>query len=390
MMLTVKSMKRFSRSKALFPFDIQASLFDIRYSPSFDTFRHIQFALMGPWALSAGLWVLLVLTLWMPTALAQQENNHAQVKALGAIGMTVSDMDRSVDFYSKVLSFEKVSDSEVSGPDYEHLLGVFGLRIRVVRMQLGEESILLTQYLAPPDGRTIPVPSRSHDLWFEHIAIVVSDMDKAYERVHNHQVQHISPNPQTLPQSNVAAAGIKAFKFRDPDRHGLELLWFPPDKGLSKWHRQTGKLFLGIDHTAIAISDTEASLKFYQDLLGMTIMGSSLNIGMTQEYLDNLFGARVRVTAVAPPRDPPHIEFLQYETPPGGRPMPLDTKANDLWHWQTQLIVNDVEGLAKQLRKHKVRSVSEQVRTMPDVALEFKKGIMVLDPDGHAMLVIEK
>jgi len=32
-----------------------------------------------------------------------------------AVGMTVSDVDRSLDFYSKVLSFEKVSDVEVWG-----------------------------------------------------------------------------------------------------------------------------------------------------------------------------------------------------------------------------------------------------------------------------------
>ena len=37
------------------------------------------------------------------------------VEQVGAIGMTVSDMDASVDFYSKVLSFEKVSDVEVTG-----------------------------------------------------------------------------------------------------------------------------------------------------------------------------------------------------------------------------------------------------------------------------------
>jgi catechol 2,3-dioxygenase-like lactoylglutathione lyase family enzyme len=39
----------------------------------------------------------------------------------------------------------------------------------------------------------------------------------------------------------------------------------------------TGRLFLGIDHTAIVVSDTEASLKFYRDVLGMTVAGESEN-----------------------------------------------------------------------------------------------------------------
>ncbi|MFK9175271.1 VOC family protein, partial [Escherichia coli] len=77
---------------------------------------------------------------------------------------------------------------------------------------------------------------------------------------------------------------------------------------------------------------TEVSLAFYRDQLGMKVAGGSLNTGPTQEYLDNVFGARVRVTAMVPAEAPPHVEFLQYETPPGGRPMPPETQANDLWH----------------------------------------------------------
>jgi catechol 2,3-dioxygenase-like lactoylglutathione lyase family enzyme len=54
------------------------------------------------------------------------------VEQVGAIGMTVSDMDASVAFYSKILSFEKVSDVEVAGEDYERLQGVFRCRSFIV------------------------------------------------------------------------------------------------------------------------------------------------------------------------------------------------------------------------------------------------------------------
>jgi catechol 2,3-dioxygenase-like lactoylglutathione lyase family enzyme len=52
------------------------------------------------------------------------------IRSVEAVGMTVSDMDRSVEFFSKVLSFEKISDVEVHGSEYEKLQGVFGLRMR--------------------------------------------------------------------------------------------------------------------------------------------------------------------------------------------------------------------------------------------------------------------
>src|SRR6266699_889570 len=175
------------------------------------------------------------------------------VAALDSVGLTVSDIDRSVDFFSKVLSFEKTSDVEVYGSDYERLQGLFGMRARIVRMKLGDESIELTEYLTPR-GRPIPVDSRSNDRWFQHIAIIVSDMDKAYVWLRQNKVEHASSGPQRLPDWNKNAAGIKAFYFKDPDQHALEILSFPPDKGDPKWRRDTQTLFLGIDHTAIVVS----------------------------------------------------------------------------------------------------------------------------------------
>src|SRR3981189_2414443 len=69
---------------------------------------------------------------------------HLPVTAVDPIGMTVSDMDRAVAFYTSVLTFEKISDIEVSGREYELIQGVFGARMRVVRLRLGAESTWLT------------------------------------------------------------------------------------------------------------------------------------------------------------------------------------------------------------------------------------------------------
>src|SRR5213075_3531109 len=178
---------------------------------------------------------------------------------------------------------------EVVGEQYEHLEGVFGARMRIVRMQIGNEYLDLAQYLAPP-GRPIPVDSRSNDLWFQHIAIVVRDMDQAFDKLPALKVQFVSTGPQTLPPSNKAAAGIKAFYFRDPDQHNLEIIYFPPRKGDPRWQEQTDNLFLGIDHTAIGISSTDASLHFYRDLLGLRRAGESENFGTEQEHLNQVFG----------------------------------------------------------------------------------------------------
>jgi len=310
------------------------------------------------------------------------------VDGVDAIGITVSDMDRAVDFYSRVLTFEKVSDTEVAGENYEHLEGLFGLRVRVVRMKLGDEFIELTEYLAPK-GRPIPTDSRSNDRWFQHIAIIVSDMDKAYARLRQNKVEYASSGPQRLPDWNKNAAGISAFYFKDPDEHPVEVLQFPPDKGQEKWHRPTDRVFLGIDHTAIVVWDTDASVKFYRDLLGMHVAGESENYGTEQEHLNNVFGAHLRITALRGASGP-GIELLEYLAPRDGRPIPSDEHANDIVHRQTILLARSADAAARQLQTSRVNFVSSGVVANQTGQLGFSKAFIVRDPDGHAVELEEK
>src|SRR5213594_2742954 len=288
--------------------------------------------------------IVAFLAVVLAASIAETQSANVFVES---IGMTVSDMDRAVEFYS-ALTFQKVSDVEVLGEPYEHLEGVFGARMRIVRMQLGNEYLDLTEYLTPR-GRPIPVDSRSNDLWFQHIAIVVRDMDQAFDKLRALRVQFVSTGPQTLPASLPAAAGIKAFYFRDPDQHNLELIYFPPGKGDPRWQEKTDNLFLGIDHTAIGISSTDASLHFYRDLLGLRKVAESENFGTEQEHLNQVFGAHLRITGMRASSGP-GIEFLEYLTPRDGRPRPADVRANDIVHWQTTIATNDLDLLATKIR----------------------------------------
>jgi catechol 2,3-dioxygenase-like lactoylglutathione lyase family enzyme len=260
--------------------------------------------------------------------------------------------------------------------------------MRVTRMKLGEAMIELTQYLAP-EGRPIPADWRSHDHWFQHIAIVVSDMDKAYQQLRSHKVRHASTGPQTIPAINKAAAGIRAFYFKDPDGHNLEIIYFPAGKGDPRWQNSGNKLFLGIDHSAIVVSNTENSLKYYRDLLGLKLAGESINYGTEQEHLNNVAGARLHISGLRA-QSGPGIEFLEYLTPRDGRPAPKDTRANDLWHWQTTLTTDNAANAAQKLRAAKRRVVSPGVAEIPEKSIGFMKGFLARDPDGHGLQFVEK
>jgi catechol 2,3-dioxygenase-like lactoylglutathione lyase family enzyme len=306
------------------------------------------------------------------------------VRAVGCVGLTVSDLDRSVAFYTRVLAFTPVLEREVAGEPWEQLAGVFALRTRTARLALGDECLDLTEYLAPV-GRPAPADSRSNDRWFQHVAIVVSDMDRAYARLREARAEHASSGPQRLPDWNPNAAGIRAFYFRDPDRHVLEVIQFPPGKGDRRWQRPgRGRLFLGIDHTAIVVADTEASLRFYRDVLGLRVAGGSENWGTEQEHLNNVFGARLRITSLRAAGGP-GVELLEYLAPRDGRPYPADALPNDLVHWHTTLAIHDPETAARALRAAGSAFVSPGPVRLPDAHLGFSRAFLARDPDGHAL-----
>ena len=330
---------------------------------------------------------LVAVALSVAAAPAPARGASARVSAVEAVEVTVGDLERSIAFFTGVLQFEEVWEREVAGPDYERLHGVFGARMRMARLRLGDEHLDLVEYLAP-QGRPFPPDSRSHDRWFQHVAIIASDMDRAYAHLREHGVRHASTGPQTLPESIPAAAGIRAFYFKDPDGHALEILQFPEGKGDPKWRRKGDRLFLGIDHTAIVVGDTEASLRLYRDALGLRVAGESENLGVEQEHLNNVFGARLRITGLRAAAGP-GIEFLEYLAPSDGRPAPYDMKPNDLAHWQTRLVTADAERAAGAVRAAGGRWVSPGAVRVEDAALGFTAGALARDPDGHGLLLVE-
>jgi catechol 2,3-dioxygenase-like lactoylglutathione lyase family enzyme len=330
---------------------------------------------------------------FVPSARAQVDatavrSGGIRCLAVGAVATTVADMERSIRFYTEVLSFEKVSDFSISGEAFEQLLGVSGEKARIVRIRLGDETLELIQFIGTT-GRPIPFDSHSNDRWFQHVAIIVSDMDRAYAVLRKNKVEHASSAPQTLPEWNPTAGGIKAFYFKDPDGHPLEILSFPAGKGEAKWHQPTEKLFLGIDHTAIVVADTDESLNFYRDLLGMRVVGESENYGPEQEHLNAVFAARVRITALRASTGP-GIELLEYLSPRDGRPYPQDERATDLLHRQTVVEVPNTAMVAATLRSAGTKFVSPNIVAIANRELGFLQALLVRDPDGHPITIVQR
>ena len=180
-----------------------------------------------------------------------------------------------------------------------------GLRLGAARLEF-----VATQ--APP-----PPPVAANDTSFQHFAIVVADMDAAHARLR--AIDGWSAisrgGPVRLPASS---GGVAAFKFRDPEGHPLELLWFPPGSDGARRHAGPG-LFLGVDHSALVVADATRSIAFHE-AIGFSVAARGLNRGETQARLDGLAtGAATRIeviSLVGDPADPgPRLELLCYREP---------------------------------------------------------------------------
>lgn len=310
-----------------------------------------------------------------------------RIKRISAIALTVSDMDRAKDFYTQALGFEVIDDTVFVESSYSKLAAIPPSKVRLVTLQLGDELIELVRYL-DLEAKPIPADSQSNDLWFQHLAIVVRDMDLAYEHLRSFSIESISNKPQTIPDDNPMAAGVRAFKFRDGDRHALELIWFPKDKGKTKWQEDTDNLFLGIDHSAISIADTEESLRFYRDLLGMEMTGSNLNQGKVQSRLDGLPVAKVRVTPLEPVESSIGVESLDYIKPEIDRSIPDDWQINDLAHMHYIMQVENAESSWDKLRQNNVEIVSPNIVEFPD-SYRYSRGFLIKDPDRARILIVD-
>ena len=184
----------------------------------------------------------------------------------------------------------------------------------------------------------------------------------------------------------MASPGVSVANFLRTALNARRRALNPADKGMPKWQAKD-RLFLGIDHSAIVVGDTEASLQFYRDALGFQIVGAGENYGTEQEHLNNVAGAHLRITTLRATSGPA-IELLEYLNPRNGRPYPSDEHANDVTHWQTRLLAASIDDTVGQLPASGVPFVSMGLVTLPGDALGFTRGVLVRDPDGHAMEIV--
>lgn len=141
------------------------------------------------------------------------------------INIVVSDLARSVRFYTDVLGFRKTHDVTMEGDWIERIIGLKGVKglVAFVEPPGGGPRIELLQYVTPA-GTALAENSRANTLGLRHLAFRVDDIAAMAAKLRAAGVTFFS-EPVSVPQGVVKfAAGDKSLcYFLDPDGTILEL-----------------------------------------------------------------------------------------------------------------------------------------------------------------------
>jgi catechol 2,3-dioxygenase-like lactoylglutathione lyase family enzyme len=143
------------------------------------------------------------------------------VTRLHHVGLTVSDLEVSIAFYSAVLGCVLRARSQSGGPEIEALTGVADARILTADLELESGEILeLIQYVSPRSGT---LTQQRHQPGHTHVGFLVDDVDAVYERLSTRGSTPTS-RPVVINEPGSVWDGIRAIYACDPDGRTVECL----------------------------------------------------------------------------------------------------------------------------------------------------------------------
>ena len=162
----------------------------------------------------------------VPPRLGSIKSMSKNFKILAAdhTGITVSNLERSLDFWQNVLGFEFSHRAHQKGERPEQITGVKGaeLELAVVKSP-GGHKIELLEYFAPAD-RKQHVELRPCDVGQVHVALTVDNLDAILEKIAASGWK-AAGKPQTL--TSGPNVGKRVVYVRDPDGTTIEFMEVP-------------------------------------------------------------------------------------------------------------------------------------------------------------------
>ncbi len=114
------------------------------------------------------------------------------IEGLEHIGLSVSDLERSIEFYCKNLGCEVIRVLEASpSPLLGKVVGIPGCLARIAHLKSGPNILELFEY-TQPGGKNIPEDHKQADKGFIHAGFRSSDVRADYKKLKRAGVNFIS------------------------------------------------------------------------------------------------------------------------------------------------------------------------------------------------------
>lgn len=139
------------------------------------------------------------------------------MQAIRHMGIVVSDIDKSLEFYVGLLGLKIKKDMLEQGPYIDNMLALKDVQVRTVKMEADDGNLVeLLWYKSHP--RTRVLKNEICEIGASHVAFTVGDLDKEYKRLSESGVEFNCP-PQYSPDGKAKVTFCK-----DPDSTFIELV----------------------------------------------------------------------------------------------------------------------------------------------------------------------
>jgi catechol 2,3-dioxygenase-like lactoylglutathione lyase family enzyme len=146
--------------------------------------------------------------------------SKSSIIAADHTGITVSNLERSLQFWRDVLGFELSHTAHQTGELAEEITGVTGAEIKLAVLKTPSgHKIELLEYLAPPNRKRTDI--RPCDVGHLHVALLVNDLDAILEKIRGSGWKSAG-KPQILKTG--PNAGKRVVYVRDPDGATIEFM----------------------------------------------------------------------------------------------------------------------------------------------------------------------
>jgi len=139
-----------------------------------------------------------------------------KIPAMGHVGLSVKDTQRSIEFYTDLLDMEVVLELDITDDRQARVIGVPGTQCKITHLKLGDGVLELFEYYQPERGTNKAKTLEQRDNGIVHIGFEVDNFHEKMQQLKDNGVKFVGEAVQFR-------QGVWVLYFYGPDGEVCEL-----------------------------------------------------------------------------------------------------------------------------------------------------------------------